>query len=112
MFGVRRQHEQVDLIITDVVAIELGSVAQHILQFTLDDRKERFVFQRLSPELDYELEFHSGFAGLTVELNATRGMRRRNTLRFIVVVSPCIFVPGNYSEARFGQDTFILLPPE
>jgi hypothetical protein len=35
-----------------------------------------------------------------------------NTLRLIVVVSPFIFVRGDYSETRFDQDTFILLPPE
>jgi hypothetical protein len=107
MPGIGRQHEQVDLLVTDVIPIELRSVAQHVLQFALDGWKERFVCQGLTPELDYELEVHSGF-GLRVELSAARA----NTLRFIVVVSPFVFVRGNYCETRFGQDTFILLPPE
>jgi hypothetical protein len=66
MPGIGRQHEQVDFVITDVVPIELRSVAQHALQFALDGWKKRFVLQGLSPELDYELEFHFGFVGLTV----------------------------------------------
>jgi len=58
MPGIKRQHEQVDLIVTDVVPIKLGSVTQYSLQFALDVWKERFVFQRLSPKLDYELVVH------------------------------------------------------
>ena len=108
MPGIGRQYEQVDLVVTDVVPIELRSVAQHVLQFVLDGWQERFVCQRLTPELDYELIFHFGFVGLRVELSAARA----DTLRFIVVVSPFIFVRGNYPEIRFGQDTFILLAPE
>src|SRR5688572_23841654 len=64
MRGIGRDNGQVDLLVPDVVPIEHRSVAQHILQFALDGWEERFVCQRLTPELDDELEFHLGLAPL------------------------------------------------
>src|SRR3546814_12163201 len=58
MLGIRRHHEQVDLLRVDVVAVQRGGITQGVLQIALDRSDGVLGGQRLAPELDDELVVH------------------------------------------------------
>ena len=60
LLRVRRYDKQVDLFCANIVPIQFGGVAKNTLQFALNFRDDRFVFQRLAPKLNYELIIHFG----------------------------------------------------
>lgn len=66
MLWVRGDHEQIDLLGTDVVSIPCSGFPQRLLQFILNCRKEVLIVQRLAPELDYELIVHLWIVGPTI----------------------------------------------